>query len=44
MDELSFSKHKINITVRFSDPDAMGLVNNATFLTFLEEIEGRKGL
>ncbi|GMR25740.1 MAG: thioesterase family protein [Ignavibacteria bacterium] len=37
MDELSLYKHKLNITVRFSDLDAMGHVNNATFLTFLEE-------
>jgi acyl-CoA thioester hydrolase len=37
MNDLSLYKHKINITVRFSDLDAMGHVNNATFLTFLEE-------
>ncbi|MCH8035080.1 MAG: acyl-CoA thioesterase [Bacteroidetes bacterium] len=37
MDELSLYKHKLNITVRFSDLDAMAHVNNATFLTFLEE-------
>jgi acyl-CoA thioester hydrolase len=37
MDELSLYKHKLNITVRFSDLDAMGHVNNATFLIFLEE-------
>ncbi len=37
MDQLSLYKHKINITVRFSDLDAMGHVNNAIFLTFLEE-------
>ena len=37
MNEISLYKHKLNITVRFSDLDAMGHVNNATFLTFLEE-------
>jgi len=37
MDELSDYNHKINITVRFSDLDAMGHVNNATFLSYLEE-------
>ena len=37
MDELSLYKHKINIKVRFSDLDAIKHVNNATFLTFLEE-------
>jgi len=37
MDELLLYKHKLNITVRFSDLDAMGHVNNATFLTFMEE-------
>ena len=37
MDELSLYKHKVNITVRFSDLDAMGHVKNAIFLTFLEE-------
>ncbi|MDF1612754.1 acyl-CoA thioesterase [Stygiobacter electus] len=30
-------KHKINIKVRFSDLDAMRHVNNATYLTYLEE-------
>jgi acyl-CoA thioester hydrolase len=30
-------KHKINIKVRFSDLDAMQHVNNATYLTYLEE-------
>lgn len=30
-------KHKINITVRFSDLDAMQHVNNANYLTYLEE-------
>ena len=37
MDKISGYKHKINITVRFSDLDAMGHVNNATFLSYLEE-------
>ncbi|MFA3783424.1 acyl-CoA thioesterase [Melioribacteraceae bacterium 4301-Me] len=35
--ELEKFKHKIQITVRFSDLDAMGHVNNATYLTYLEE-------
>lgn len=30
-------KHKLKIKVRFSDLDAMRHVNNATFLTYLEE-------
>lgn len=30
-------KHKIGINVRFSDLDAMGHVNNAAYLTYLEE-------
>ena len=30
-------KHKITIKVRFSDLDAMRHVNNATYLTYLEE-------
>lgn len=30
-------KHKIKIKVRFSDLDAMQHVNNATYLTYLEE-------
>ena len=30
-------KHKIKIKVRFSDLDAMKHVNNATYLTYLEE-------
>jgi len=37
MNKISLYKHKLNITVRFSDLDAMGHVNNAIFLTFLEE-------
>ena len=30
-------KHKTKIIVRFSDLDAMQHVNNATYLTYLEE-------
>jgi acyl-CoA thioester hydrolase len=30
-------KHKIKIKIRFSDLDAMKHVNNATYLTYLEE-------
>lgn len=30
-------KHKIKIKIRFSDLDAMGHVNNATYLSYLEE-------
>ncbi len=30
-------KHRIPVKVRFSDLDAMGHVNNAAFLTYLEE-------
>ncbi len=30
-------KHRIKFKVRFSDLDAMGHVNNSTFLTYLEE-------
>jgi acyl-CoA thioester hydrolase len=30
-------KHKISIKVRFSDLDAMGHVNNASYLSYLEE-------
>ncbi len=30
-------KHKIRLNVRFSDLDAMQHVNNATYLTYLEE-------
>lgn len=30
-------KHRIQFKVRFSDLDAMGHVNNAAFLTYLEE-------
>ncbi len=37
MNELKNFKHKTNMKVRFSDLDAMQHVNNATYLTFLEE-------
>jgi acyl-CoA thioester hydrolase len=37
MHNTNLFKHKIKIKVRFSDLDAMGHVNNATFLTYLEE-------
>lgn len=37
MNELKNFKHKTKIKVRFSDLDAMQHVNNATYLTFLEE-------
>jgi len=36
MEEREF-KHKINIKVRFSDLDAMRHVNNAAYLSYLEE-------
>ena len=35
--DLSQFKHKLKIEVRFSDLDAMRHVNNATYLTFIEE-------
>jgi acyl-CoA thioester hydrolase len=35
--ELDNFKHKISIKVRFSDLDAMGHVNNASYLSYLEE-------
>ncbi|HKJ82113.1 MAG TPA: thioesterase family protein [Ignavibacteriaceae bacterium] len=35
--EIEKFKHKISIKVRFSDLDAMGHVNNATYLSYLEE-------
>lgn len=35
--EINNFKHHISIKVRFSDLDAMGHVNNATYLTYLEE-------
>ena len=37
MRDLNQFKHKIKIKVRFSDLDAMKHVNNATYLTYLEE-------
>jgi len=35
--EINKFKHHISIKVRFSDIDAMGHVNNATYLSYLEE-------
>jgi acyl-CoA thioester hydrolase len=37
LEELEKFKHITKIKVRFSDLDAMGHVNNATYLTYLEE-------
>ena len=37
MEEIRQFKRKIKIKVRFSDLDAMRHVNNATYLTFIEE-------
>ena len=37
MNDLSLFKHKIKMNIRFSDLDAMGHVNNAKYLTYLEE-------
>ena len=37
MSDLEKFKHKVKIKVRFSDLDAMGHVNNATYLSYLEE-------
>jgi len=37
MDETSLYKHNINITVRFSDLDALGHVNNATYLSYIQD-------
>ncbi len=37
MNDLSLFTHKMQMTVRFSDLDAMGHVNNAKYLTYLEE-------
>jgi acyl-CoA thioester hydrolase len=37
MDGIKLFKHKTKIKVRFSDLDAMHHVNNATYLTYLEE-------
>lgn len=35
--EIEKFKHKVSVKVRFSDLDAMGHVNNATYLSYLEE-------
>ena len=35
--EIERFKHRLSIKVRFSDLDAMGHVNNATYLSYLEE-------
>jgi acyl-CoA thioester hydrolase len=37
MHDLNLFKHKIKVKVRFSDLDAMRHVNNATYLSYLEE-------
>ena len=37
MDDIKRFKHKTEIKVRFSDLDAMQHLNNATYLTYLEE-------
>jgi acyl-CoA thioester hydrolase len=37
MYDINLFKHKIKIKVRFSDLDAMRHVNNATYLSYLEE-------
>ena len=37
MEEIKKFKHKTKIVVRFSDLDAMQHVNNATYLSYLEE-------
>lgn len=37
MHKIDNYKHKISMTVRFSDLDAMGHVNNAAYLSYLEE-------
>lgn len=37
MDDINTFKHRTKISVRFSDLDAMQHVNNATYLTYLEE-------
>jgi len=37
MNDLSVFTHKMKMNVRFSDMDAMGHVNNAKYLTYLEE-------
>ncbi len=35
--DIQLFKHKINVEVRFSDLDAMRHVNNARYLTYIEE-------
>jgi len=35
--EIEKFRHKISVKVRFSDLDAMGHVNNASYLSYLEE-------
>ncbi len=35
--DIKLFKHKIKVEVRFSDLDAMRHVNNATYLTYIEE-------
>ena len=37
MSDVNLFKHKIKLKVRFADLDAMGHVNNATYLSYLEE-------
>ncbi|MEK6552401.1 MAG: acyl-CoA thioesterase, partial [Bacteroidota bacterium] len=37
MHELNLFNHRIKIKVRFSDLDAMHHVNNAIYLSYLEE-------
>jgi len=37
MEDIKHFKHRTKITIRFSDLDAMQHVNNATYLTYLEE-------
>ena len=37
MYDINLFKHKIKIKIRFSDLDAMRHVNNATYLSYLEE-------
>ena len=37
MYDITLFKHKINLSVRFADLDAMRHVNNATYLSYLEE-------
>lgn len=37
MHNISLFKHRLKLKIRFSDLDAMHHVNNATYLTYLEE-------